>query len=156
MKINLLAIGNRMPAWVNAGFQEYAKRLPSDYQLRLIEIPALKRSKSTDTKRVLKQEGEMLLKAMPSGSLLIALNVIGEQWDTPRLAQRLKQWHDSASDISLMVGGPEGLDRLCLKEASIHWSLSALTLPHPFVRVIVAEQCYRAWSIITNHPYHRQ
>ena len=156
MKIHLLAIGNRMPSWINTGFQEYAKRMPADYQLCLTEIPALKRSKNADTQRLLKQEGAQLLKARPAGSLLIALDVKGESWDTPQLAQRLKQWHDSACDISLLVGGPEGLDPACLKATSIHWSLSALTLPHPLVRIIVAEQFYRAWSMITHHPYHRQ
>jgi 23S rRNA (pseudouridine1915-N3)-methyltransferase len=156
MHIHLIAIGQRMEAWVNEGYQEFARRMPQECALRLKEIPAVKRGKNADIPRILQQEGERMLGAIPSGARVIALDVDGRQWSTAQLAQQLEQWLPAGQDVALLVGGPEGLAPQCLERAQQRWSLSALTLPHPLVRVVVAEQLYRAWTIIKGHPYHRQ
>ncbi|PHH57126.1 23S rRNA (pseudouridine(1915)-N(3))-methyltransferase RlmH [Coxiella burnetii] len=155
MKINVVAVGKRLPAWIKAGFQSYADRLPRDFDLNLIEIVAFKRSKGADLKKIMLQESQQLIDAVPKESEIIVLDRLGEEVDTPTLAQKLSQWRHENRSISLLIGGPEGLSATCIDKARWVWSLSALTLPHALARVIVAEQIYRAWSIITNHPYHR-
>lgn len=155
MRISLIAIGTRMPAWVNTGFQEYASRLPADYLLRLIEIPAQKRGKAADVQRIAQKEGELMLAAIPKDDKVIALSERGQLCNNTEFAHKLRDWHDNSTDISLLVGGPEGLSAGCLQRAEWQWSLSPLTFPHPLVRVIIAEQLYRSWSILHHHPYHR-
>ncbi|MDH5593228.1 MAG: 23S rRNA (pseudouridine(1915)-N(3))-methyltransferase RlmH, partial [Gammaproteobacteria bacterium] len=115
-----------------------------------------KRGKSADVVRITEKEGQQMLAAIPKGAVVIALEVTGRQWDTPQLAQKLEQWMQDGHDVALLVGGPEGLAPECLARADAKWSLSALTMPHPLVRVVLAEQLYRAWTITRNHPYHRQ
>lgn len=156
MRITLITIGRRMPAWIEQGYQEYAKRLPHDYRLELIEVELNKRGKNADLKRLIEREGELMLQAIAPGDYVIALDVLGKHWSTPQLAQFLQQKHELAENISLLVGGPEGLAPACLARANLKLSLSELTFPHPLVRVIIAEQLYRAWSIIQGHPYHRE
>ncbi len=155
MQIDLIAIGKRMPEWVNIGYQEYAKRLPAECKLKLTEIPLNKRSKGADIKRLIGQEGKAMNAAVKPGNRIIALAIEGQTWDTKRLANQLAKWQGDGRNISLLIGGPEGLAPDCLAKAEIHWSLSPLTLPHPLVRIVVAEQLYRAWSLLNNHPYHR-
>ncbi|MDD5392962.1 MAG: 23S rRNA (pseudouridine(1915)-N(3))-methyltransferase RlmH [Thiothrix sp.] len=155
MRIHLLAIGTKMPAWVNTGTDEYAGRMPPQCQLLIREIAAEKRTKNSDLQRIRQTEGEKLLAAVPDGSLVITLDVKGKPWSTEQLSQQLDQWLMSGRDVSLLVGGPEGLSPACLQRAEQSWSLSPLTFPHPLVRIVVAEQLFRAWSILTNHPYHR-
>lgn len=155
MNIHLIAVGTRMPAWIQAGYEEYAKRLTLDCRLKLIEITAGKRTKNSDVARILQEEGERTLAHIPSNSLVIALDIKGQNWDTPTLAQQLNKWQHDGRDVSLLIGGPEGLAANCLAKAEKKWSLSALTFPHPLVRIIVAEQLYRAWSLLKGHPYHR-
>jgi len=145
-----------MPAWVEQGFNEYAKRLPPECSLTLIEIPAGKRGKSADVVRIIEKEGQQMLAAIPKAAIVVALEVTGRQWDTPQLAEKLTHWMQDGRDVALLVGGPEGLAPECLDRAEVKWSLSALTMPHPLVRVVLAEQLYRAWSVTQNHPYHRQ
>lgn len=144
-----------MPTWVNVGFFEYAKRLPRDFQLNLIEIPMAKRTSNSDLKRVIQQEGEAMLKSISSSSLIVALDEHGKQFDTKEIALQLQNWRESWQTVNLLIGGPEGLSPECLQKANLKWSLSRLTLPHPLVRIVVAEQIYRAWTILHNHPYHR-
>lgn len=155
MNIHLLSVGNKMPHWVNEGYQEYAKRLPAECRLNLIEIAPGHRGKSADLKRTLRDEGERMLKAIPKGCRVIALDIPGRAWSTAQLAEHLGEWMECGSDIALLVGGPEGLADICLERADSRWSLSPLTLPHPLVRVLLSEQIYRAWSLLRNHPYHR-
>jgi len=155
MQIHLIAVGDRMPAWVEVGYEEYAKRLPRECRLTLREIPAGKRTKGADLKRLIEQEGARQLAAIPAGSGVIALDRTGRQMDTEQLAAELKKRLAGGQDLALLVGGPEGLASECLKRADDRWSLSALTLAHPVVRVVLAEQLYRAWSILNNLPYHR-
>lgn len=155
MQINLIAVGKNMSTWVNEGYQTYAARLPADYRLNLIEINAQKRQKNADITKIVAQECENVLAAIPANTHTIALDRLGKSITTHVLTQQLQQWHDHSIDISLLIGGPEGLNKACLQRADQCWSLSPLTLPHPLVRVVVAEQLYRAFSIITGHPYHR-
>lgn len=144
-----------MPNWVTRGYQEYAKRLPRDYQLNLIEIEAQKRVKSADINKIIATESQQLFAAIPKDNHIIALDRHGISIDTRMLAQNLQNWHDQRQNISLLIGGPEGITSDYLDKSNQIWSLSALTLPHPLVRIIIAEQIYRAWSILQGHPYHR-
>lgn len=156
MRIHLIAVGNRMPGWVNEAYQEYAKRLPRDCALKLVEIAPGKRGVNADVKRIVRDEGERMLAALPRDCQVIALEVGGKSWSTPQLAVQIEGWLRGGRDTALLVGGPEGMDEACRARADQHWSLSALTLPHPLVRVILAEQIYRAWSMMVGHPYHRE
>lgn len=155
MRVHLLAVGIRMPDWVEAGFAEYAGRLPAECSLVLREIPPERRGKNADIERLRLKEGERLLAAVPKGARIIALDVTGRPWCTEQLAERLGAWMQDGRDVALLVGGPDGLSADCLAQAETRWSLSPLTFPHPLVRIVVAEQLYRAWSIIAGHPYHR-
>ncbi|GIU18325.1 MULTISPECIES: 23S rRNA (pseudouridine(1915)-N(3))-methyltransferase RlmH [unclassified Shewanella] len=156
MKIQLVAVGTRMPDWVETGFKEYQRRFPRDMALELIEIPAGKRGKNADIARILQKEGELMLAAIPKGNHIVSLDLPGKNLTTPQLAEQMNKWLLDGRDVSLLIGGPEGLSPDCKKAAAQSWCLSALTLPHPLVRVIVAESLYRGWSINNNHPYHRE
>ncbi len=144
-----------MPAWVTQGFEEYARRLRGDCSLELVEITAGRRTQAADINRLTAKEGEAMLAKINKGSRVIALDVPGKTWSTEQLAEQLKSWQADGRDVDLLVGGPEGLADKCLQKSEQKWSLSPLTLPHPMVRVIVAEALYRAWSLNHNHPYHR-
>jgi 23S rRNA (pseudouridine1915-N3)-methyltransferase len=156
MKIQLVAVGTRMPDWVTTGFKEYQRRFPRDMALELVEIPAGKRGKNADIARILHKEGEQMLAVIPKGNHIVSLDLPGKTWTTPELATQLSRWQLDGRDVSLLIGGPEGLAPSCKQAANQSWCLSALTLPHPLVRVVVAESQYRAWSVNTNHPYHRE
>ncbi len=155
MQIHLIAIGDRMPEWVEAGYREYAKRLPRECRLVLHEIPAGRRAKGADLRRLIEQEGARQLAAIPAGARVAALDRTGKQLDTEALAEELKRRLAGGENLALLVGGPEGLAPACLERANERWALSKLTLAHPVVRVVLAEQLYRAWSIVRNLPYHR-
>lgn len=155
MQIHLLAVGTRMPGWVIDGYEEYAKRLPRGCELVLKEIAPGKRGKNVDIARVTEDEGDRMLAALPRDAHVVALDAAGKEWSTPELAESLARWLESGRDVALLVGGPDGLSSACLKRANQRWSLSKLTFPHPVVRIILAEQIYRAWSILQHHPYHR-
>lgn len=144
-----------MPTWVSEGYEEYARRLSHECSLKLTEIPAEKRGKNADVAQLTRKEGDRLLAAFPKGAHGVALDVLGKPWSTEELARQLEIWLRSGDDVALLVGGPDGLDPRCLERAGARWSLSKLTLPHPLVRVVVAEQLYRAWTILKGHPYHR-
>ncbi|MDP6969695.1 MAG: 23S rRNA (pseudouridine(1915)-N(3))-methyltransferase RlmH [Gammaproteobacteria bacterium] len=155
MKIKLLAVGNKMPPWVTAGYQEYAKRLPAYMQLQLQELPLGFRGASADPAKAIHKEGESMLAAIGQDERVVALDVKGKPWSTEQLAQQCADWQMDGRNVSLLVGGPNGLAPECLQRADQKWSLSPLTLPHPLVRVLLAEQLYRAWSILNHHPYHK-
>lgn len=156
MRLTIVAVGARMPGWVDAGVVEYSKRLPRELRLQWREIPLARRGKDSKAERLCQAEGEQILKAIPQGDRVIALDVQGKHWTTPELAGQLASWQMSGDNYSLLIGGPDGLSPECLARAERRWSLSALTLPHPLVRVLLAEQLYRAWTITVNHPYHRE
>jgi 23S rRNA (pseudouridine1915-N3)-methyltransferase len=155
MKIRLLAVGGKMPDWVTQGFNEYVKRLPAEMSLELVELPLGHRGKSADPQRAIRQEGDAMLAAIPKGDKVIALEVLGKPWSTEQLASQMENWHMDGCNVSLLVGGPDGLDPRCSQMADQKWSLSPLTLPHPLVRVLLSEQIYRAWTITKGHPYHK-
>jgi 23S rRNA (pseudouridine1915-N3)-methyltransferase len=144
-----------MPAWVEQAFDEYAKRLHDNCQLQLIEVPAVKRNKNADIKRIARDEGQKLLAAAPTKSRTIALERTGKTIDTRTLSKKIQDWMNDGVNAALLIGGPEGLSPEVLKAADETWSLSAMTFAHPVVRVMVAEQIYRAWSITQGLPYHR-
>jgi 23S rRNA (pseudouridine1915-N3)-methyltransferase len=155
MRISVIAVGTRMPEWVQQGVEEYSKRLPRELTPVWREIPLAKRGKDSSIEQVCAAEGEQICKAIPAGERVIALEVRGKHISTEQLAQQLKNWQMSGDNYSILIGGPDGLSPDCLARADQCWSLSDLTLPHPLVRVILAEQFYRAWTITVNHPYHR-
>jgi 23S rRNA (pseudouridine1915-N3)-methyltransferase len=155
MEIHLISVGNRMPDWVQQGYQEYARRISGECRLKLVEIAPGRRGKSADIARTLEDEGERMLKAIPRDSLVIALEIEGKRWNTEQLAGEMSAWMGGGRNVALLVGGPEGLAGSCRQRADQRWSLSPLTLPHPLVRVVLAEQLYRALSLLRNHPYHR-
>ena len=153
MKLRLLAVGTRMPSWVTEGYQEYAKRLPHDCALELVEINPGHRGKNTNTAKAMQQEADALAKAIRSGDHVVALDVLGKSWSTEQLSGHLSDWRMNGQDIALIIGGPDGISPHLLAQARQRWSLSALTLPHPLV--LVAEQIYRAWTLLQGHPYHK-
>lgn len=155
MRIRVIVVGTRMPAWVNQGIEEYTRRLPREFKLEWCETPLARRGKDAAAQHWCAVEGERILQAVAPGERVIALAVEGKRLSTEQLAQNLSAWQLSGDDYSLVIGGPDGLSPACLARAEQRWSLSDLTLPHPLVRVLLAEQLYRAWTITVNHPYHR-
>lgn len=155
MRIHLVSVGRRMPPWIDAGFREYAKRLPPVCTLHLLEVEPLRRAKGGDAQRARLEEGERILRSIPKGAGITALDPDGAPWSTEELAQELRGWTAQGRDRALLVGGADGLSSACLERADQRWSLSRLTFPHQLVRVLVAEQIYRAWSLLEGHPYHR-
>ncbi|MFQ5993943.1 MAG: 23S rRNA (pseudouridine(1915)-N(3))-methyltransferase RlmH [Acidiferrobacterales bacterium] len=155
MQIHIVAVGGRVPAWANSGFDEYAKRMPGHCRVRLHEVPAGRRTKGSAIARLIDQECKRLIALTPKGCQTIALERTGQRIDTELLAVALRSWLNDGQDIAFWIGGPEGLAPDCIEHADKVWSLSALTFAHPLVRVLVAEQLYRAWSIVHGHPYHR-
>ena len=156
MKIRVLTVGTRMPEWVESGWEEYHKRLPPSLRVQSVEIPLGSLGKSQSPKKAIEAEGVAILKAHGENDYDIALDVIGKGRSTKKLATSLMAWQMEGRNVSFLIGGPDGLSSDCIKRADMRWSLSDLTMPHPLVRIILMEQLYRAWTITTNHPYHRQ
>lgn len=153
--IRLLAIGQKMPAWVNTGVEEYTKRFRLFCPFELIELPAEKRTKNADTAKIITVESEKLLQATRPTHRVIALDVKGKAWSTEELSHQLKKWEEDGRPLDFLIGGPDGLSKSLLQKVEVSWSLSPLTLPHPLARILVVEQLYRALSLLNNHPYHR-
>ena len=155
MRLVLIAVGERMPAWVDEGFKDYARRMPRECALSLLEIAPSKHGKSGATQRAIEDEGERQLAALPARGRVVALDERGKLHSTLELSQRLARWQQDGGDVGLLIGGADGLAPACKQRADETWSLSPLTLPHALVRVIVAEQLYRALMVLRGHPYHR-
>ncbi|KTD63499.1 23S rRNA (pseudouridine(1915)-N(3))-methyltransferase RlmH [Legionella shakespearei] len=155
LKITLITLGNKMPDWVVQGSNDYAKRFNDGIQLKIIEIPLIKRSKSSDLSRIMEKESSLIKEALPNGARLIALEIEGKTFSSEQLAVKITQLQQISSHLCFLIGGPEGLSNDVLQLCDERWSLSKLTLPHPLVRIILLETLYRAWSIINNHPYHK-
>lgn len=155
MRVRLIAVGTRMPKWVAAGVAEYEPRLPREWRFELVEIPVAARGNNADVARLKRAEGEKMLRAIPPGADVVALDERGEALSTVEWAAAVRDWQRHGRDVALLVGGPDGLAPECLARAQRRWSLSKLTLPHALVRVFVLEQLYRAWSLAAGHPYHR-
>ncbi len=155
MKARLISVGERMPAWVADGFAEYAKRLSRELPLELVETPLGARGKGRDSVRAIADEGSAVLAAIPRDTHVVALDGRGKPWSSEQLAEELARWRMHGRDLAILVGGPDGHAPDVLARADQRWSLGPLTLPHMLVRLVVAEQLYRAVSINAGHPYHR-
>ena len=155
MRLRLLSPSGRSPAWVDAGFEEFARRLPHECRLELEQLPLGRRAKGVPPARAIEEERDRLLARLGPDELVVALDERGTAPDSQGLAGWLRDWMADGQDVALLMGGPDGLHADCLARAQQRWSLSPLTLPHGLVRVVVAEQIYRAWSILQGHPYHR-
>jgi 23S rRNA (pseudouridine1915-N3)-methyltransferase len=155
VRARLISVGERMPAWVADGFAEYQKRLSRDLPLELVELKLGDRGKGRDLARALDDEGAAMLAAVPRGAHVVALDGRGKTWSSEGLAKELANWRMQGRDLAFLIGGPDGLARPALERADQRFSLGALTLPHMLVRLILAEQLYRAVSLLGNHPYHR-
>ncbi|KGO98106.1 23S rRNA (pseudouridine(1915)-N(3))-methyltransferase RlmH [Novilysobacter defluvii] len=155
MKARLVAVGERPPAWVSTGFAEYRKRLAHWLPLELVEVPPGLRGKNRDVARAMADEGGRVLAALPRSATVVMLDGGGRAWSSEELAQRLEHWRTQGRDLALLVGGPEGHAPDVRARADESWSLGPLTLPHMLVRLLVAEQLYRAAALLANHPYHR-
>ena len=160
MKLHILAIGHKPPGWVVAGFEDYARRMPREARVDLIEIKPAPRgrapSSAASVSRILAAEKSRLLAAIPPGCVRIALDERGKPLSTADLARRLAVWMQEGRDVAFMIGSADGLDQELKTGADLLLAVSALTLPHAMVRVLLAEQLYRAMSMIQNHPYHRE
>lgn len=155
MRVRIIAVGTRMPAWVKQGVDDYLKRFPREWAVEFVEIALGPRNKSQDTAKAIARESEQILSALDRREHVIALDVKGKSWSTEQLSQQMSDWQMEGNNVALLIGGPDGLSSSCLQRAQQHWSLSALTLPHPLVRILLVEQLYRGWTILKNHPYHK-
>lgn len=155
MKALLIAVGERAPGWVAQGFSEYQKRLSHWLPLALVEVEPGMRGKGRDTGRAMADEGARVLAALPKGAHVVVLDGRGKMHSSEQLAQRLEHWRGQGRDLAFLIGGPEGHAPEVIARADEHWSLGPLTLPHMLVRLVLAEQVYRAAALLANHPYHR-
>ena len=155
LTIHLIVVGDKMPSWVEQGYNEYQKRIKGRVALNLIEVSAIRRGKNADLERIARDEDLKLLGAIPKGCKTIALDRTGKQLSTLQIVDHMKSWLQQGDQIAMLVGGPEGLSKEVLGQADLKWSLSALTFAHPVVRIVLAEQIYRCFSVLENAPYHR-
>jgi 23S rRNA (pseudouridine1915-N3)-methyltransferase len=155
MRITVITASAKQPDWVRTGFENYARRMSGPVSLALTEVALPKRTRSAAVARLIEQEGERMLAAVPKGAHLVALDESGRGYRTAELATRLSAWISRGGPVALLIGGPDGLAPDCLERAGERWSLSPLTLPHGLVRILVAEALYRAHSLLQGHPYHR-
>jgi len=155
LRLVLIAASNRQPAWVDAGYAEYAERLRGRCKLELKVVPLARRTGSSSAERALADEGARMARAIPADAQVVALAEAGGSLSTKDLAANLERWAERGAPVALLLGGPDGLGADALARATERWSLSPLTLPHGLARIVVAEALYRAWSLLGNHPYHR-
>jgi 23S rRNA (pseudouridine1915-N3)-methyltransferase len=154
MKLTVLAIGQRQPRWADDAVADFLARFPADFAVKLTELKPEPRQ-GQPVERILAAEAQRLRAAIPSGSLVVALDEKGRDWTTVQLADAIRGWRDAAESVVLVIGGPDGLDPAFKREARLLIRLSSMTLPHALARVLLIEQLYRVWSILSNHPYHR-
>ena len=155
LKIYLIAVGDKMPDWVDQGYRQYQRRVHGRVSLQLIEIGATKRGKNADVDRIILSEENKIKTSIPPDTRIIALDRSGKNWATLELAERMRGWIDQSERLALIIGGPEGLSKSFITQCDEIWSLSALTFAHPLTRLVVAEQLYRCLTIIEGGPYHR-
>jgi 23S rRNA (pseudouridine1915-N3)-methyltransferase len=156
VKVRLIAAGTRLPAWIDAGYAEYARRFPPETPLELVEIAVTRGTAQGAAGRATRAEGDRMLAALPARAWVVALDVTGRAVDTPALARWWSKRLQDGRDVAFLIGGPEGLADECLGRADERLSLSPLTFPHALVRILLAEQLYRAISLLRGHPYHRE
>ena len=156
MRIQLITVGHKMPAWVTDVGNDYIKRFGSDIQWQIDEIPAPARGKNADIPRLMQKEAELIQQKCLKGSFIVALDVKGKEVSTEQLADQLGNWMGQGTSLTLIIGGADGIHPELLAKANAKISLSKLTFPHPLARVVLIEQIYRAYTILNNHPYHRR
>jgi 23S rRNA (pseudouridine1915-N3)-methyltransferase len=156
VKIRILAVGHKMPAWIESGYQEYARRMSADAPLELTEIKPEKRAAGSSTERIQKLEAERILAALPAQAMLVALDEHGKQLTTIELSERISRWMQDGAQPCFVIGGADGLDASVKARSDLLLGISRLTLPHGLARVLLAEQLYRAVSLLKGHPYHRE
>jgi 23S rRNA (pseudouridine1915-N3)-methyltransferase len=156
MKFIIVSVGHKMPDWITAGFNEYAKRMPREARIELLEIKPEPRTSGKSTVQIMEAEAQRILAALPANCRRIALDERGAQQTTRQLAAQMKDWMREGGDVAFIIGGADGLHESVKQAAQQSLALSSLTLPHAFVRVLLAEQLYRAHSLMHNHPYHRE
>ena len=155
MRINILTIESKRPAWAQKAFESYQDRFDRSIQIEWSGIKPEKHYKSLDTKKIINKESSKLISSVKDGEIIISLDKQGTSWSTLELKKKFDEWLSSSTNVSFIIGGPDGLNSKCLNLSNEVWSLSSLTFPHSIVPVIVIEQLYRVWSINKNHPYHR-
>ena len=155
MHIRLLAVGDRQPSWVDEAFGKYTERFPREWKFRLDTIPTVRRSKNDKSRQAMESEGELILAKLSAGEQVVLLDERGKQLTSKSLASRLSEWQSDGRDLCFIIGGPDGVSLAVRQRADTMWSLSQLTLPHGLARALLSEQLYRAWSLQTGHPYHR-
>lgn len=155
MKLVVAAVGTRMPEWVSTAWDDYAKRMPADCALELRETKAEDRRSGKSPAQMMALEAERLNAIVTPGAVTVALDEKGRDVSTMDVFRKLEQWRATTNQVVFFIGGPDGLDETLKRNANLRWRLSSMTLPHPMVRVVLAEQLYRAWAIMNNHPYHR-
>lgn len=155
MRLTLISVARRVPRWVQSAWDEYAGRLGPELAPRLVQVAPAHGARTRPLQARRAEEAQRIVKRLPRDALVVALDERGAGWSTHELAARLQQWRQGGRDVAIVAGGADGLDPALLEQAALRWSLSALTLPHALVRVIVVEQLYRAASINGGHPYHR-
>ena len=156
MKLLIVAVGTRMPAWVAAGFDDYAKRMPREAAMELVEVKAEPRTTGKTVPAMMAAEAARIEAALPARCRRVMLDEHGRDTTTHKLADRLRHWLGAGEDVAFIIGGPDGLDPALKASAHETLRLSSLTLPHALVRPLLAEALYRAWSVTRNHPYHRE
>ena len=156
MKLWLVTVGHKMPDWITTGFNEYAKRMPREARIELLEIKPEPRTTGKNVAQIMDAEAQRILAALPQNALRIALDEHGMQLTTRQLAQQMQDWLGGGHDVAFIIGGADGLHQSVKSSAQQLLALSAMTLPHGVVRVLLAEQLYRAHSLLHNHPYHRE
>ncbi|CCG19964.1 ribosomal RNA large subunit methyltransferase H [Taylorella asinigenitalis 14/45] len=155
MKLKIIAVGQKMPKWVEEAYAEYEKRMPPEIQVSLHEVKPEPRTSGKTAKQMMAAEAIRIESAISSDAWVVALDEHGKDLTTVSLSKRLSEWMNEKPEVVLLIGGPDGLDEVLKSKSNEKLRLSSLTLPHPMVRVLLIEQLYRAWSILNNHPYHR-
>ena len=156
MHVRLLAVGDRQPGWVNQAFADYERRLPRQWRFTLSEVAIVNRGSNSRTADAKRREGEKILQKIAPAEWMVALDENGQQFSSQQLGAKFEEWQIVGHNIVFVIGGPDGLSEQCLARANMRWSLSKLTLPHGLARILFVEQLYRAWSLMTGHPYHRE
>ncbi len=155
MQVTVIAVGHRMPSWIENGFREYAKRMPSEWHFSLKELKPVEHARNKNAETVMAAEARKIMSVVPKGARIVALDERGKDLSTMQLADHMEKWLQDGRDLVFVIGGADGLDSTLKKQADLLVRLSSLTLPHGMVRILLTEQLYRASSILQNHPYHR-
>ena len=154
MHIRIISVANKLPQWIEAGYEQYSCRLPREWALEVVEISPAKQHKSAKTANTVATEGDKMLAKISQYDFVVALDARGQNWNNEKLLQKMQQCQLQGDDLVFLIGGADGLAPACLQRANASWSLSELIFPHGLVRVMLIEQLYRSWTLMNGHPYH--